>query len=84
MAWDLLNDKERGGIAVPSVFVLDRDRRVTQRWFETTATRVTAASVLTTLQGQAEAPDQRVRIGLGNMVMALGNSFRRGGTTPHE
>ena len=82
--WDLLNDQERGGIAVPSVFVLDRDRRVTHRWFESTATRVTAESVLATLQGHATAPKQRTRIGLGNLVMALGNTVRRGGTTPRR
>ena len=80
--WDVLNDKERGGIAVPSVFVIGRERRVTHRWFETTATRVTAASVLATLRGAAAAPDRRVRIGLGDMVMAIGNTLRRGGTTP--
>ena len=83
-AWNMLNEKERGGVAVPGVFVIDRERRVTHRWFETTATRVTAASVLATVRGQADAPDRRIKIGLGNMVMAIGNTLRRGGTTPRE
>lgn len=81
-AWDLLNDKERGGIAVPAVIVLDRDRRVQYCWLGTTATRVTAESVLATVNGQAAEPDHRVRIGLGTMAMAIGNTIRRGGTTP--
>ena len=45
---------------------------------------MTAASVLATVRGQADAPDRRIKIGLGNMVMAIGNTLRRGGTTPRE
>ena len=84
IAWDLLNDKERGGIAVPGVFVLNPDRQVLYRWLDTTTTRVTAEGVLATVRGQVTDPERRVRLGLGSMVMAIGNTIRRGGTTPRE
>lgn len=81
-AWDLLNPDERGGIAVPAVIAIDRQRRVAHRWLETTATRVTADGVLAALTGGAADPERRVRVGLGDLTMALINAARRGGTTP--
>jgi peroxiredoxin len=84
VAWDLLNPHERGGIAVPAVIAVDRRRRIAHRWVETTATRVTADGVLQALTGGAPEPGRRVRVGLGDMAMAIGNALRRGGTTPRE
>jgi peroxiredoxin len=83
-AWGILNEAERGGVAVPSVFVIDANRQVTHRWFDSTTTRVTAASVLATLRGGGAEPERRMQLGLGSMVMAIGNAIRRGGTTPRS
>lgn len=84
VAWDLLNADERGGIAVPALVAIDRERRIVHRWVETTATRVTADGVLGALTGGKGEPERRIRVGLGDMAMALLNAARRGGTTPRE
>jgi peroxiredoxin len=49
-AWGLLNAKEKGGIAVPAVALLGRDRRIRLMMVEGVATRVRAADLLAFLR----------------------------------
>ena len=51
-AWGLFNSKEKGGIAVPAVVVLGRDRRIRLLMIEGVATRVRAADLLAVLRSQ--------------------------------
>ncbi|MGH9395615.1 MAG: hypothetical protein ACRD18_02020, partial [Terriglobia bacterium] len=44
-AWGILNEKERGGIAVPSVFIIDRDLQVRFASVDRMAARVPASAV---------------------------------------
>ena len=45
-AWGLFNAEEKGGIAVPAVLLLGRDRRIRSIMIEGVATRVHAADLL--------------------------------------
>jgi peroxiredoxin len=88
-AWGVLNAKERGGIAVPSVFVIDRDLRLKMLAIEKTHQRVSPDDVLQfvrTMQSAAGAnqpPLRPVRPG-GMFVRALVNALRRGVRVPRE
>lgn len=77
-AWDLYNARERGGIAVPAVFVIERDRRITYRSIDATAARVRTDGVLEYLHG-GSAPRARAAIfpRFGDWVRAIGNALRR-------
>jgi thioredoxin-dependent peroxiredoxin len=44
-AWGVLNEKERGGIAIPSIFVVDRDLSVRFASVDRMAARVPASAV---------------------------------------
>jgi peroxiredoxin len=60
--WGILNEKEGGGIAVPSVFVLDTDRRIRFQSIDSTTARVPAAAVLNFLSsGRHPVPSQELR-----------------------
>ena len=59
-AWGLFNAKERGGIAVPAIVLLGRDRRFRSIMTEGVATRVRAADLLKFLRSypiQANSAD---------------------------
>ena len=56
-AWSLLNRRERGGIAFPAVFVIDRAGRVVFRSLDRTHVRVDPAPVLTFLEERCSDPD---------------------------
>jgi peroxiredoxin len=45
-AWGLFNPEERGGIAVPAIVLVGRDRRIRLMMVEGVATRVRAADLL--------------------------------------
>jgi peroxiredoxin len=45
-AWGLFNAEERGGIAVPAVVLVGRDRRIRLFMIETVSTRVRAADLM--------------------------------------
>jgi len=81
-AWDIYNPKEHGGIAVPSVFVIGRDRTVRYRSIDRTAGRVSAAGVLAFLRTGIEPRRGLVRARLRDFIKALGNTVARGGRTP--
>jgi peroxiredoxin len=86
-AWDLYNAGEKGGIAIPAVFVIGPDRRVRYRSIDSTAKRVATDGVLRFLRGEAPGEAlgrERVRVGLGEFARAIGNAVRRGTQTPHE
>ncbi len=54
-AWGLFNAKEKGGIAVPAVLLIGRDRRIQMAAVEGIATRVRAADLLASLPVYAAA-----------------------------
>ncbi len=57
--WGIYNPKERGGIAKPAVFVIDRDRTVQYAKVDGLATRVPASGIVRILCGAAEHEAQR-------------------------
>lgn len=54
-AWGLFNAEEKGGIAVPAVLLIGRDRRIQMAMVEGIATRVRAAELLASLAANAAA-----------------------------
>lgn len=88
-AWGLLNEKEKGGIAYPAVFVLDRERTVRYRSLDRTAARVSTGAVLAFLRdgmrGSTEQPErQRIYPGLRTFATALLSAFRHGIRVPKK
>lgn len=68
-AWGLLNAGEKGGIAKPAVFVIDRERRVRFRSVDRDAVRVPAGAVLEfLLSGMAKTMPER---GLRRLAIPL-------------
>lgn len=57
--WDLLNEKERDGIAFPNVYVINQDRNVVFHSRETTASRAETDTVLEFLRKHAKDPSHR-------------------------
>jgi peroxiredoxin len=88
--WGLFNRAERGGIAYPGTFLIDRGRAVRYSSAETLTSRVSAAEMLRYLTKMASAPDPAafaprkspVVIGPLSMMRAIGNSIRYGGRSP--
>ena len=76
-AWDLYNARERGGIAVPAVFVVGPDRCIGYRSIDATAARVRTDDVLAFLRGGA-APNGRTMVlpRLIDWIRAIGNTLR--------
>src|ERR1700680_4587022 len=56
-AWGIINRKEKGGIAEPAVFVLDRDRCVLVGSVDGEFNRVSAAALLEFLRSRVAAAD---------------------------
>jgi peroxiredoxin len=87
-AWGLLNREEKGGIAYPATFVLDRDRTVRFRSLDRTAARVDLeglfAFLRTGLQGASPATPARRKIapGLGDFLRVTANAIRHGIRSP--
>ena len=83
VAWGLLNEKEMGGIALPSVFVIDDDLTVRFRSLDKTNTRASAADVAAIVDeergatGIGEVVRRKIRPGL-MFLRAISNSIRRG------
>jgi peroxiredoxin len=59
-AWGLFNAEEKGGIAVPAVVLIRRDRRILLRMTEGVATRVRAADLLAFLRAHPVAGNSAV------------------------
>ncbi|HEY8122363.1 MAG TPA: redoxin domain-containing protein, partial [Myxococcota bacterium] len=89
-AWELFNRAEKGGIAYPATFVLDRERSVRFRSLDRTAARVDLDALFAFLRGGLQAaapartPPRRIAVGLGDFVRALGNMIRGGIRSPRE
>ena len=57
--WGIYNPNERGGIAKPAVFVIDRDRTVQYSKIDDVATRVPASEIVRILRGTGRHEAQR-------------------------
>lgn len=84
-AWGVINRKEKGGIAVPSIFILDRDRRVLFVSLDGEFSRVGAAALVEALGGRRAdasgsiAPRRRFVVAtFGDYWRALRNALRFG------
>ncbi len=70
--WDIYNPRERGGIAKPTVFVIERDRMVRYAAVDAVATRVPASEIVRALLTTART--ERVKRKL--YIPRLGQWFR--------
>ena len=59
--WGVYNSRERGGIAVPAVFIIDPDRVVRYAAVDGVVNRVPAAAIVSRLQNPAKAHSIRRR-----------------------
>lgn len=78
--WDIYNAREKGGIAKPAVFVIDRDRTVRYRAVDAVATRVPAAEIVRLLRPAATGQRVRRKVYiplLPEWLRAIRNTFRR-------
>lgn len=57
--WDIYNPKERGGIAKPAIFLIDRDRTVRYSRIDDVAKRVPASEIVRILRGAGQHDAQR-------------------------
>ncbi len=87
-AWGIINHKEKGGIAEPAVFVLDRDRRVLAGSVDGEFIRVGAPALLEFLRSRgaaANSPAPRrhfVFATLGDIWRAARGALRFGVRSP--
>jgi peroxiredoxin len=87
-AYGVFNEKEKGGIAYPSTFVLDRDRTVRFRSLDRTAARVDLDGLFAFLRGgiDAAAPEKpgraRVSPRLADYGRMVSNALRFGVRSP--
>ena len=84
--WDIYNAREKGGIARPSVFIVDRDRRVRYHSIDTTSVRVPASEIVRILQTKEEARPARRKLyfpRLADFIRAIRNAARFGVRSPH-
>lgn len=89
-AYGLLNREEKGGIAYPATFVLDRDRTVRFRSLDRTAARVDPAALFAFLAGglgavSTEVPARKSIIPrLGDVGRMIANLLRYGARSPER
>jgi peroxiredoxin len=77
--WGIYNAKERGGIAKPSVFIIDPNKVIRYAAVDTVATRVPATEIVSQLQmaGKSQAVKRKVHIPrLSQFLTALRNNFK--------
>jgi peroxiredoxin len=77
--WDIYNPRERGGVAKPAVFVIERDRRVRYAAMDGVASRAPAAEVLRLLRNTGESQSVRCKVyipQLADWLRAIRNSIR--------
>jgi peroxiredoxin len=87
--WGLLNPREKGGIARPSVFVIDRDMRVHFASLDHDATRIPTETVVSFVLSGMPASPLRARRGLviprlKDWFRAIGNTLRFGLRSPKK
>ena len=74
--WGIFNEKERGGIAMPAVFVIDTERRIRYRSVDTTTSRVPALAVVSFLAGGMQSvPVEPVRKTIVPGAVSFGRAF---------
>jgi peroxiredoxin len=89
-SWGLLNEREKGGIAYPATFVLDRDRTVRFRSLDRTVARIDLGELLAFLKGGADAkaprePARRAIVPrLGDFLRVTANVLRHGVRSPRS
>jgi peroxiredoxin len=79
--WGIFNKRERGGIAIPSVFIVSAERRVLFRSIDGIRTRVAADEVVRALQTPGtQAPRTKFGYnpGLSDFIRAIRYNLRRG------
>lgn len=77
--WNIYNPRERGGIAKPAVFVIERDRRVRYGAVDSVSTRVPPSEIVRILQtAEHHAVRRKLYIPrFGEWVRAIRNNVRR-------
>jgi peroxiredoxin len=60
--WDVYDSREKGGIAKPSVFVIEADRKLRYAALDGVATRRSPAEILRVLQTGLEGPPIRGKV----------------------
>lgn len=78
--WNVYNPRERGGIAKPSVFVIDADRKVRYAAVDGVATRRPPAEILRMLQKNPGGQPIRSKVYMprpADWFRALRNNLRR-------
>lgn len=88
-AWGLLNSGEKGGIAYPAVFIIDRDRTVRYRSLDRTASRVSTDAVMEFLRGGMKGSTQQPKHrtiwpGFGIFWAAVKSALRHGTRIPKK
>ncbi len=85
-AFGVFNAREKGGIAYPATFVLDRDRVVRFRSLDRTAARVDPRALFAFLRGAepaaAKPPRSTVVPSFGDWLRVTKNAFRHGVRSP--
>lgn len=78
--WDIYNEKEKGGIAKPAVFILDSDRTVRFASVDGVASRVPAAEIVRRLSRRDATPAARRTLlpGPATFVRAIRSAIRWG------
>ncbi len=77
--WDIYNSRERGGIAKPAVFVIDRNQVVRYASVDSVSTRVPSIEIVHSLQSPANARPMRRRVHiptLSEWISAIRNHFQ--------
>ena len=75
--WGILNEKERGGIATPAVFVIGAEQRIRYRSVDTTTSRIPALSVVSFLAGGLRSvPAEPVRSTIVPGAVSFGRALR--------
>ena len=85
--WDIYNAKEKGGIARPSVFIIDRDRSVRYHSIDTTSVRVPASEIVGILQTKEEGRPARRKLyfpRLADFIRAIRSVRRFGVRSPRS
>lgn len=77
--WGIYNSRERGGIAIPSVFILDRRRTVQYASIDSTFARIPTEEIVRILQSPSEARSaarKRYLPRLSDFFRAIRNNIR--------
>jgi peroxiredoxin len=86
-AWGVINREEKGGIAVPAIFVIDRDRRVLLASVDGEFLRVGPEALLAALRRPGSGPAPPARFLLGSLLdwrRAVRNALRFGLRSPRK